>query len=210
MALDRPAPNAAQKAGETTWLVASHNAGKIREIRALLEPRGIAVTSAAQKKLPVPDETGTTFAANATIKAEAAANATGLPALSDDSGLEVRALGGAPGVVSADWAGEPRDFGAAMDRVEREWRAAGAGDPSAAFVCALALARPGRETVVYEGRIEGALTFPRRGDRGFGYDPIFIPGGETETFGEMDPARKHAMSHRARAFAALVAGEFGA
>lgn len=198
----RPAP------GLTRLVVASHNEGKVREIRDLLAPFGVETLSAAELGLSEPEETELTFDGNARLKAEAAAQAAGLPALSDDSGLCVTALDGRPGVHSARWAGEPRDFRAAMAKVEAELAANAAADFSAAFVCALAFARPGEETVVYEGRVSGVLTFPPRGERGFGYDPIFVPDGETETFGEMEPARKHAMSHRARAFTQLVAGQF--
>lgn len=189
-------------------LVASHNAGKVREIRELLSPFGVETVSAADLSLPEPEETESTFAGNARLKAEAAAAAAQLPALSDDSGLAVAALNGAPGVHSARWAGEPRDFRAAMAKVQAALAASGSNDVSAAFICALALATPGQETVVYEGRVDGALVFPPRGEKGFGYDPIFVAAGETETFGEMEPARKHAMSHRARAFAQLVAAHF--
>jgi XTP/dITP diphosphohydrolase len=186
-------------------VLASQNPGKVREIAALLAPWGVEVSSAAALGLPEPEETGSSYAENAVLKARAAAEAAGLPALADDSGLSVTALDGAPGIVSARWAGPERDFGVAMKRVEEALAERGSRDRSAAFICALALAEPGGAVEVFEGRIDGALTFPPRGDRGFGYDPIFIPAGETETFGEMDPARKHAMSHRARAFAKLVA-----
>lgn len=203
-------------------VIASHNTGKVREIAALLAPYGVAVRSAAELGLADPEETGTTYAENAALKARAATEATGLPALADDSGLSVAALDGAPGIYSARWAGEPRDFAAAMARVKDELDARGADDHSAAFVCVLALAVPrgldagegdegdegGCDVALYEGRVEGRLTFPPRGDRGFGYDPIFVAEGERETFGEMDPAKKYAMSHRARAFEKLVAARF--
>jgi len=195
-------------------VVASHNPGKTAEIAELLEPHGLEVVSAGELGLPEPEETGTSFEANAVLKARAAAEASGLPALADDSGLAVAALGGAPGIYSARWAGLEKDFGRAMAKVEAALEAAGAAgaagaaDRRAAFICALALAWPGGATEVYEGRIEGTLTFPPRGGCGFGYDPIFVPEGETETFGEMEPAKKHAMSHRARAFAKLVAAWF--
>ncbi len=143
------------------------------------------------------------------MKARAAARAAGLPALADDSGLAVDALDGAPGVYSARWAGPERDFGLAMRRVEEALAASGSTDRSAAFICVLALAEPDGAVALYEGRVEGRLVFPPRGTRGFGYDPIFLPDGEEETFGEMDPARKHAMSHRARAFEKLAAGRLG-
>lgn len=188
-------------------VIATHNPGKLLEIRDLLAPFGVAVLSAGALGLPEPEETGESFAANARLKAEAAAAGAGLPALADDSGLCVEALGGAPGIHSARWAGPDKDFRQAMARVEREL--AGQTDRRAHFVCALALARPGGETRIFEGRVEGTLVFPPRGSRGFGYDPIFLPDGEGETFGEMDPPRKHAMSHRARAFARLVERVFG-
>jgi XTP/dITP diphosphohydrolase len=185
-------------------VLASHNAGKLREIAPLVTPFGIEPISAGALGLPEPEETGDTFIANAALKALAAALATGLPALADDSGLTVAALGGAPGLYSARWAGEAKDFALAMARVEREWRESGSKDRSAAFVCALALAWPDGHVESFEGAIYGDLVFPPRGDRGFGYDPIFIPEGRGETFAEIDPAEKHAMSHRARAFAQLV------
>jgi XTP/dITP diphosphohydrolase len=181
-------------------VVASHNRGKVREIEELLAPHGLAVIGAGALGIPEPEETGTSFAANARLKADAAALASGLPALADDSGLCVNALGGAPGIYSARWAGERKDFRLAMKRVEDEMGGGGNPDKHAHFVCALALAAPGAETEVFEGRVYGALTFPPRGDRGFGYDPIFVPEGYRFTFGEMDAAAKHAISHRARAF----------
>lgn len=189
----------------TTLVVASHNQGKVREIKDLLAPFGIVTKGAAELGLPEPEETETTFAGNAALKARAAAKASGLPALADDSGLAVTALGGAPGIYSARWAGETKDFSFAMQRVERELKKKGAQDFSAKFVCALALAEPGKEPEIFEGEVHGRLLFPPRGTRGFGYDPIFVADGMSETFGEIEPARKHAMSHRARAFAKLVA-----
>jgi len=185
-------------------VVASHNAGKVREISELLSPCEIEAVSAADLGLAEPDETEKTFAGNALLKARTAARAANLPALADDSGLEITALGGAPGVYSARWAGPARDFAAAMARVERELKAAGAKDRSARFICALALAWPDGEAQVFEGEARGTLVFPPRGNRGFGYDPIFLPAGERETFGEMAPQRKHAMSHRADAFRKLI------
>ncbi|MCG8440692.1 MAG: non-canonical purine NTP pyrophosphatase, partial [Caulobacterales bacterium] len=158
--------------------------------------------------LPEPEETGDTYEANARLKADAAAAFCGMPSLADDSGLSVAALGGAPGVYSARWAGEPRDFAAAMERVRAELEALGATDRRAAFISVLALAVPGRETEIYEGRVEGTLTFPPRGENGFGYDPIFVPNGKRMTFGEMDPAEKMALNHRTRAFEKLVAARF--
>ena len=189
----------------TTLVVASHNQGKVREIKDLLAPFGIVTKGAAGLGLPEPEETETTFAGNAALKARAAAKASGLPALADDSGLAVTALGGAPGIYSARWAGETKDFSFAMQRVERELKEKGAQDFSAKFVCALALAEPGKKPEIFEGEVHGRLLFPPRGTRGFGYDPIFVADGMSETFGEIEPARKHAMSHRARAFAKLVA-----
>lgn len=191
------------------WAIASHNKGKIREIADLIGPRGLTAEGADSLGLPEPEETETTFTGNALLKARAGAQASGLVALADDSGLEVAALDGAPGVYSARWAGEPRDFYAAMDKVRTELEARGAADRSARFVCALALAHPDGETRVYEGEVRGTLSFPPRGDKGFGYDPIFIPQGHAVTFAEMDPETKHAMSHRADAFRQLVADVFG-
>jgi XTP/dITP diphosphohydrolase len=188
----------------TRLVIASHNSGKVGEIGELLAPFGVETISAAALGLPEPEETGKTYAENAILKARAAADASGLPALADDSGLSVAALDGAPGIYSARWAGPERDFGLAMKRVE-EALSEHYGDHRAAFICVLALATPGGSVSTYEGRVEGDLEFPPRGTRGFGFDPIFVPAGETETFGEMDPARKHAMSHRARAFEKLVA-----
>lgn len=188
-------------------VIASHNAGKVREIGALLTPFGLTVTAAADLDLPVPEETETSFAGNARIKARAAAVTAGLAALSDDSGLCVDALGGAPGVYTADWAETPagRDFAMAMQRVWSELESAAAPEPRrATFVCALCLALPDGSDRVFEGRVGGRIVWPPRGDRGFGFDPVFQPDGETETFGEMDPDRKHAMSHRARAFEQLI------
>lgn len=184
-------------------VIASHNAGKVREIADLVGPFGVEAVSAGALGLAEPDETGTTFAANARLKAEASAVAAGFPALADDSGLEVRALGGRPGIESARWAGSDRDFSLAMARVEREL--SGKPDRRANFTCALALAWPDGHVEVFEGRVDGRLVWPPRGTRGFGYDPIFVADGEAETFGEMAPERKHALSHRARAFRSLVA-----
>lgn len=199
--------------GADTLVIASHNPGKVREIAELVEPFGVAVTSAGDLGLAEPEETGATFQENARLKAEASADGAGLPALADDSGLTVAALDGRPGIYSARWAGPEKDFQQAMARVERELREVNggcAGDRRAAFVCALALARPGGATQVFEGRVAGTLAWPPRGDRGFGYDPVFVPEGYDVTFGEMAPAKKHAMSHRARAFEQLVAGVFRA
>ena len=188
-------------------VAATHNPGKAREISALLEGR-FDTLAAGDLGLPEPEETEATFMGNAVLKARAAADRSGLIAIADDSGMSVAALGGNPGVLSARWAGEPRDFGAAMARVERELAEKNATDRSAWFTCSLAVAWPQGPVVVVEGRVEGTLVFPGRGTRGFGYDPIFLPEGETETFGEMDPDRKHALSHRARAFEKLKAALF--
>ncbi len=190
-------------------LIATHNAGKLREIQALLAPHGVEVVSADSLGLPVPDETEATFAGNALIKARAAAAASGLPSLSDDSGLEVFALGGDPGVRSADWAGEPRDFGRAMDEVLRRLAASGSADRSARFVSTLALVRPDGSAQVFEGEVRGTIADARRGTRGFGYDPIFIADGDSQTFGEIEPAEKYAKSHRTRAFELFVTAVFG-
>lgn len=179
-------------------VIATHNLGKLREIAELMAPRGIGTLSAGELGLPEPEETGTSFAENAVIKAEAAATGAKLPALADDSGLVVPALKGAPGIHSARWAGPAKDFAAAMERVEHAL--AGTDDRRAYFVCALCLAHPGGEHAVFEGRIDGQLVWPPRGTRGFGYDPMFLPDGYDMTFGEMEPAHKHAISHRARAF----------
>ncbi len=185
-------------------VVASHNEGKVREIKALLGPHGIEPVSAASLKLPEPEETGATFIANAELKARAAADASHHPALADDSGLWVNALGGDPGIYSARWAGPTKDFRIAMARIEKELREKGATDFSAKFVCALSIAMPHGEMKSFEGEVHGKLSFPPRGDRGFGYDPIFIPGGWDQTFAEIDPQVKNDMSHRAKAFAKLL------
>lgn len=188
-----------------TLVIASHNPGKVPEIAALLGAHGLVLKSAAELGLPEPDETGATFAENAALKARASSRASGFWALADDSGLAVAALDGAPGIYSARWAGPSKDFAAAMARIERELRAKGDPDASAEFVCALALSDPDGRATVFEGRIAGTLTFPPRGRNGFGYDPIFVAKGMTETFGELAPPHKHAISHRARAFAQLAA-----
>lgn len=192
-------------------VVASHNAGKVREIGELLRPYGIETVSAGELGLPEPAETETTFAGNARIKAHAAAKAANLPALSDDSGIEVDALDGAPGVYTADWAETPqgRDFPMAMKKVWDLLEAKNAPHPrSARFRCTLCLAWPDGHDEIFDGRVEGAVSWPMRGDLGFGFDPIFTPDGYDQTFGEMDPAKKHEMSHRADAFAKLVRGCF--
>jgi XTP/dITP diphosphohydrolase len=195
---------------ESRLVIATHNKGKVAEIGELLKPFAWDCVSAGELGLPEPEETGDTFAANAILKAEAAANASGLPALADDSGLCVNALNGAPGIYSARWAGPEKDFNLAMRKVEE--KLGDAEDRGAYFVCVLALAAPGQKTEIFEGRVYGTLTFPPRGGNGFGYDPVFIPDGGKETFGEMEPNAKHAISHRARAFAlftAYMAGEQG-
>jgi XTP/dITP diphosphohydrolase len=188
----------------TRLVVATHNPGKARELAEILENR-FDLVSAGELGLAEPDETETTFAGNALLKARAAAEASGLIALADDSGLSVAALGGSPGIYSARWAGPGKDFAVAMKKVEERLEEVHADDVSAWFTSALAVAWPDGPAVVVEGRVDGALTFPPRGDRGFGYDPIFVPEGHGQTFGEMDPAAKDAMSHRARAFAKLKA-----
>ena len=193
-----------------SWVLASHNPGKINELEALLAPRGLTVLGAGALGLPEPEETESSFSGNARLKAEAAARASGRVSLADDSGLSVDALGGAPGVYSARWAGPDKDFTAAMARVRRELEAKGARDHGARFVCVLALAHPDGETRLYEGEVRGTLTFPPRGEHGFGYDPIFVPEGHDRTFAEMDASAKRALSHRARAFAAMTADVFSA
>jgi len=187
-------------------VIATHNPGKLREIAALLAPHGVRAVSAGDLGLPEPEEDAPDFFGNARIKALAAATASGLPALADDSGFCVAALDGAPGVFSARWAGPGKDFGPAMERVNRE---IGANpDRRAWFIAALCLAWPDGHTETFLGRIDGAVVWPPRGGRGFGYDPVFVPAGGAETFGEMDPDAKHALSHRARAFAQLLASCF--
>jgi XTP/dITP diphosphohydrolase len=184
-------------------VIASHNPGKVREIAELLAPHGLSVVSASDLGLPEPEETGASFEANARLKALAAAAGADLPALADDSGLAVAALDGRPGIHSARWAGPARDFATAMVRVEETL--AGKSDRRAHFVCVLALAWPDGRCETFEGRVDGRLVWPPRGDRGFGYDPIFLPDGHDLTFGQMDPAKKHAISHRARAFEKFLA-----
>lgn len=190
-------------------VVATHNTGKLEEIGALLAPYGVAVTGAAELGLAEPDETEDSFVGNARIKAHAAAQATGFPALADDSGIEVAALGGAPGVHTADWAETPggRDFGQAMARTWQALEAAGAPYPRrAAFRCTLVLAWPDGRDAVFEGRMDGQIVWPTRGTQGHGYDPIFQPDGFDQTFGEMDRWEKNRISHRADAFRRFVAG----
>ena len=184
-------------------VIASHNQGKVDEITALLAPFAINTVSAAALGIAEPEETGDSFEANAALKAEAAVAASGLPAIADDSGLIVRELGGAPGIYSARWAGPAKDFRVALQRVHREL---GDRDRSARFVAVLALAWPDGDLELFRGEVAGKLVWPPRGERGFGYDPIFVPEGGVATFGEIDPAQKHRISHRARAFAKLVDG----
>ena len=206
-----------RKLGAETLVIATHNAGKLKEIGDLLAPYGLKCLSAGALGLPEPAETGKTFVENALIKARAAAEASGLPALADDSGLCVTALDSRPGVYTADWAarqwfeGPPgRDWYMAMGKVEGMLAERGPDvDRSCWFACVLAIAWPDGESAVYEGRVDGALTWPPRGTLGFGYDPVFVPNGDTRTFAELNPAEKHAISHRADAFAKLVADQFG-
>lgn len=190
-------------------LVATHNPGKLREFAHLLGPRGIAVVGAAELGLPEPEETGATFAENALLKARAAAAATGLPALADDSGLAVAGLDGAPGVHSARWAGPERDFGRAirkvLDELARRHGSFAAADKRAAFVAVLCFCEPDGRHRFFEGRVEGTLAAEPRGAKGFGYDPIFVPEGHARTFAEMTAAEKHAISHRRRALDAFLA-----
>jgi XTP/dITP diphosphohydrolase len=190
-------------------VIATHNAGKLREISELLEPFGIACVGAAELDLPVPDETGVTFVDNADLKARQAADLTGLPALADDSGICIDALGGRPGIHTANWAEDAegnRDWMRAMTKAWNELQAAGPDTShDAHFVCALSIAWPNDgQTEAFEGRVHGTLVWPPRGDKGFGYDPMFVPTGGEQTFAEMEPAAKHAISHRADAFRKLV------
>jgi XTP/dITP diphosphohydrolase len=189
-------------------VAASHNEGKVRELAELFAPYGVECISAASLGLPEPEEIGASFTANAALKAEAAAQASGMMAIADDSGLEVAALDGAPGIHSARWGGPNKDFGLAMERVHRELDERGASDVRANFTCALALASPDVPVQVFEGKAFGTLTWPPRGARGFGYDPIFVPDGYRETFGEMAPALKNELSHRMRAFEKLMAATY--
>lgn len=206
-----------RRIGSGALVIATRNAGKLKEIAALLEPFGVNCLSAGSLGLPEPAETGTTFVQNALLKARAAAEASGLVAIADDSGLSVDALGGRPGVYTANWAerqwfeGDPgRDWYMAMGKVEGMLQAIGPQvDRSCAFHCVLALAWPDGESAVYEGTAPGVLTWPPRGRTGFGYDPVFVPSGGEATFAELDPAEKHRISHRADAFAKLVADQFG-
>jgi XTP/dITP diphosphohydrolase len=189
----------------TELVLATHNPGKLAEIDAMLRPYDVKVVSAGQLGLPEPVEDAPDFAGNARLKALAAAEASGLPALSDDSGFCVAALDGAPGVLSARWAGPAKDFAGAMARVEQQMAAAGTTDRRAWFVCVLCVAWPDGHTDLFEGRVDGTAVWPPRGIHGFGYDPMFVPETATQTFGEMTPEEKHARNHRARAFAQLIA-----
>ena len=193
---------------EPVLIVASHNQGKVKEMRALFAPYHIDLKSAAALGLAEPEETGASFIENAELKARAASVAAGLPALADDSGLCVDALNGAPGIYSARWAGAEKDFTKAQQKLERKLAAlppAPHGAHIAHFICALTLAWPDSHCESFEGRVTGHLTWPPRGNKGFGYDPIFVPQGSDLTFAEIDPAQKHAQSHRADAFRQLVA-----
>jgi XTP/dITP diphosphohydrolase len=184
-------------------VIASHNKGKVREIGELLAPLGLSVASAGEMGVDEPEETGLTFAQNAILKARNTMEKTGLAALADDSGLAIPALDGAPGIYSARWAGADKNFDAAFSRILRELADKNIKDANgtpAYFICALCLSIPGSEDMVFEGRIDGTLAFPARGEHGFGYDPIFVPEGYDITFAEMDSEKKHSMSHRARAF----------
>ena len=206
-----------RRLGRGKLVIATHNAGKLKEISALLAPCGLECISAGALGLPEPAETGTTFVENALIKARAAAEASQLPALADDSGLSVTALAGRPGVYTADWAERQwfegpagRDWYMAMGKVEGLLQGLGPDtDRACWFSCVLAIAWPDGETAVYEGRVDGQFTWPPRGLKGFGYDPVFTADGLSETFGEIDPEEKHRISHRADAFAKLVAEQFG-
>ena len=201
-----------RKFEDSTLVIASHNPGKVREIAALLAPFGVEVKSAAELDLPAPEETGTTFTANAELKARAAARASGVAALADDSGLVVTALKGEPGIHSARWAGPDKDFGVAMRKVEDELRGQdlqGKDGRSAHFTCALTLCWPDGHMETFEGFVHGTLVWPPRGTQGFGYDPVFQADGHHVTFGEMEADEKHRISHRARAFRKLVDGCFG-
>jgi len=206
-----------RKLGSETLVIATHNAGKLREISALLAPYGTNCISAGSLGLPEPEETSTTFVENALLKARAAAQASGLPALADDSGMSVAALDGRPGVYTADWAERQwfegpagRDWYMAMGKVEGLLSEKGPEvDRSCWFSCVLAIAWPDGESAVYEGRVDGTYAWPPRGTMGFGYDPVFVPSGMAQTFAELDPEEKHRISHRADAFAKLVAEQFG-
>ena len=194
---------------ENKLVVATHNQGKLREIRALLVDQGATVLSAGELGLNEPEETEDSFVGNARLKARAASKASGFVALADDSGLVVDALGGAPGIYSARWAGPEKNFTIAMQKVETNLSKTASADRRAHFICSLSLVWPDDYDVTVEGRIDGQLVWPPRGGRGFGYDPIFVPNGYDLTFGEMDPDQKHAIGHRADAFARLLRASFG-
>ena len=189
---------------ESKIVIASHNEGKVNEIKDLLVPLGISVISSRDAKLPEPEETGSSFVENAELKAKVAAEISGLPAISDDSGLNVSALGGAPGIYSARWAGKSKDFNKAMHRVADALLMSGQYDKKAYFHCALCLSWPDGESESVEGILPGQIVWPARGNKGFGYDPIFMPDGYIETFGEMDPEKKHGISHRSIAYKKLL------
>jgi XTP/dITP diphosphohydrolase len=189
-------------------VIASHNEGKVRELAELFAPYGIRCVSAASLRLPEPEETGDSFTENAKIKAIAAAKGSGMLSLSDDSGLEVEALGGAPGIHSARWGGPNRAFDLAMARVHHELKKLGTSDRRANFTCALALAAPDGEATAFTGQAYGTIVWPPRGTRGFGYDPIFVPKGYGETFGEIEPDLKNQLSHRMRAFEKLMSATY--
>lgn len=189
----------------TTLVLASHNPGKVREIQELLAPFGLEVVSAGALGLPEPEETGDSFVANAELKALASARASGKPALADDSGFCLAALGGDPGIYSARWAGPDKDFGVAMEKVQAALAASGSPERRAWFTCALSLAWPDGHVETVEGHVHGEAVWPPRGEHGFGYDPMFVPAGHDQTFGEVDSQWKHSVSHRAEAFALLVA-----
>lgn len=189
---------------ESKIVIASHNEGKVNEIKDLLVPLGISVISSRDAKLPEPEETGSSFVENAELKAKVAAEISGLPAISDDSGLSVSALGGAPGIYSARWAGKSKDFNKAMHRVADALLMSGQYDKKAYFHCALCLSWPDGESESVEGILPGQIVWPARGNKGFGYDPIFMPDGYIETFGEMDPEKKHGISHRSIAYKKLL------
>jgi XTP/dITP diphosphohydrolase len=191
-------------------VIASHNEGKVRELAELFAPFGIDCIAARSLDIPEPEETGASFAENATLKAAAAAKTAGTLALSDDSGLEVAALDGVPGIHSARWGGPARDFGLAMQRVHQELETKGVTAPCANFTCALALAAPNGSAEVFEGKVFGTLVWPPRGTKGCGYDPMFVPDGYNETFGEMERELKNRLSHRMRAFEQLMAETYGA
>ncbi len=201
-------PQAIRKLAAGKLVIASHNPGKVREIAELLQGHGLEVVSAADLDLPEPEETGTTFVANAELKALQAADLSGFPALADDSGLCVDALGGDPGIFSARWAGEAKNFDLAMRLVEDRLNDQPDQPRDAHFVCALALAWPDGHVEWFEGRVDGTLVWPPRGPNGFGYDAMFLPDGHRQTFGEMEFAQKHAIGHRADAFRQLVAAVF--